>query len=148
MKIIFLDIDGVLCSQRSDTAYHGRPTPTDTTLWDKFDRCAIDLLKAAVEATGAHVVLSSTWRTTVNMPTLEYCLGVKILDATRADATPDEQRGLQIKDWLDAHPEVTRYAILDDDDGMLPSQTDKLCRTSKRNGFLLGHFDELLELLS
>lgn len=147
MKVIFLDIDGVLCSMRSEKAYYGSPEAGDPSTWDRFDHCAIDLLKRALKETDAKVVLSSNWRGAVNMPTLEYCLGIKIIDRTRDPASADELRGQQIQDWLAAHPEVTRYAILDDDEDMLPAQLDKLCRTSKRNGFLLGHYDELLELL-
>jgi hypothetical protein len=31
-------------------------------------------------------------------------------------------RGEEIKAWLHQHPEVTRYAIVDDDSDMLPEQ--------------------------
>jgi len=34
----------------------------------------------------------------------------------------EELRGQEIKDWLDKHPGVTDYAILDDDSDMLPEQ--------------------------
>lgn len=34
-------------------------------------------------------------------------------------------RGEEIKEWLDKHPEVTDYAILDDDSDMLPEQFKK-----------------------
>jgi hypothetical protein len=34
-------------------------------------------------------------------------------------------RGEEIKDWLDNHPEVEDYAILDDDSDMLPEQFAK-----------------------
>jgi hypothetical protein len=34
-------------------------------------------------------------------------------------------RGDEIKDWLDKHPEVEDYAILDDDSDMLPEQFNK-----------------------
>jgi len=36
-----------------------------------------------------------------------------------------ELRGEEIKDWLDNHPEVVDYAILDDDSDMLPEQMKK-----------------------
>lgn len=146
MKVIFLDIDGVLCSGRSGAAYDGYPKPTDVTTWDKFDRVAIDLLRAAIIKTNAKIVLSSSWRESVSIPTLEYCLGIKILDTTRI-AIEDDMRGNQIADWLQSNPDVTRYAVLDDEDNLTAEQMDRLCRTSKRNGFLLGHYEELLELL-
>lgn len=147
MKVIFLDINGVLASTRSNIAYGGEPMPEDSTTWNRFDRCAVDLLRAAIGATGAVVVLSSNWRHTVNIPTLEYALGVRIVDVTRPGISPEEARGEQIQEWLNAHPEVSHYAILDDEENMLSNQMDRLCRTSKRNGFLLGHYDELMELL-
>lgn len=147
MKVLFLDIGGVIYSDRSCTAFGAHPEPTAPATWEGFDTTAIYLLRKALSVTGAHVVLSSSWRDRVSLPTLEYALGIKIMDRTRDAFDPGELRGQQIHEWLMQHPEVTRYAILDDDDFMLPSQMEKLCRSSKRNGFLLGHYDELIELL-
>lgn len=146
MKVIFLDIDGVLCSMRSAAAHGGYPAAGNPMSWSKFDDTAIELLRTAIAETGAHVVLSSSWRTEVNMGALEYRLGLRLHGATRASAENDA-RGKQIEDWLLANPGVQRYAILDDGEDMLPHQMDKLCRTSHRNGFLLGHYEELVELL-
>lgn len=146
-KIIFLDIDGVLCSMRSAAANNGYPAALNAMHWDKFDQVAINLLQQAVRETGASVVLSSNWRSDVNTQALEWRLGIRIDGVTRPDSSSLEIRGAQIHDWLIEHPEVERYAILDDEEDMLPSQMDKLCRTSKRNGFLIGHYDELCELL-
>jgi hypothetical protein len=147
MKVIFLDINGVLCSMRSAAAHGGYPAPGNPSSWDRFDETAIALLRAAVTHTGARVVLGSNWRDTVNLGALEYRLGVKIHDVTRAATEEGDSRGARVLDWLAAHPEVERYAILDDDDDFYQNQMDRLCLTSKRNGFLLGHFDELVELL-
>lgn len=43
-------------------------------------------------------------------------------------------RGDEIQAWLDAHPEVTKYAILDDDCDMLPSQLHSFFRTDVAQG--------------
>lgn len=147
MKVIFLDIDGVLCSLRSAMAYGGSPVPTDPGSWNKFDDTAIKLLQEAVKRTGAVVVLTSSWREKVGKELLQWRLGVKLEDMTR-EARDDELRGDQIKDWLADHHEVTVYAILDDDEDMLLEQMPHLILTSKRNGFLLGHYDQLCESLS
>lgn len=147
MKIIFLDIDGVLCSARSKAAYGGYPLSTDPTTWGRFDRCAIDLLRRAVAVTGAHIVLSSSWRKSVNVPALEFALGVSIFGMTR-EAEMDEPRGSQIADWLSSNPAVAHYAILDDDEDFTEDQLHRLCKTSKHNGFMLAQFNKLLELLT
>lgn len=147
MKVIFLDIHGVLCCARSAAAYGGYPAAGNPSGWYRFDRCAITLLQAAIKHTGARVVLSSNWRESVNIDALEYCLGVKFVGTTRASSGDTDTRGARVADWLAANPSVTQYAILDDDMDFNPDQMPKLCLSSKRNGFLLGHYDQLCELM-
>lgn len=62
MKIIFLDIDGVLNSHASCSALGGVPWPMKPYNWGFFDRVAVGLLRKAVNQTGAVCVLSSSWR--------------------------------------------------------------------------------------
>ena len=57
MKLIFLDVDGVLNCAASFTR-RGNPFPIDDN--------KVDLLAQIVEATGAELVLSSTWREDFN----------------------------------------------------------------------------------
>lgn len=146
MKVIFLDIDGVLCCGRSCVAHEGYPAAGNPVSWGRFDEVAIKLLQEAVRKTCAVVVLSSSWRSTVNLEALQWRLGVRIHSMTR-EGHEAEPRGAQIHAWLIRHPETTAYAIIDDDEDMLPDQMEHLCLTSKRNGFLLGHYEELLEKL-
>ena len=54
-KIIFLDVDGVLNSAKFD-----REKPKEA---GNIDESRLTLLKTLVDKTGAHIVLSSTWRT-------------------------------------------------------------------------------------
>src|SRR5687767_10572458 len=63
MKIVFLDIDGVLNTRRSCHAQRGRPRP--------FDVDAISALNRVLRQTGARVVMSSTWRIKPNTWTHE-----------------------------------------------------------------------------
>lgn len=145
-KVIFIDVESVICSLRSSTAYGGYPSPDKARTWAKFDPVAVAMLKAAMKETGASIVICCEWRDHANIETLEYVLGIDDIEVTRS-AVPSEIRGDQIYDWLVAHPEVERYAILDDKEDYHPAQLDKLCRTSHRNGFLLGHYEELVEVL-
>ena len=55
MKILFLDIDGVLNSR----AYDCRRNWNDKT---NIDETRLPLVKEIVEKTGAEIVLTSTWR--------------------------------------------------------------------------------------
>ena len=56
MKVIFLDIDGVLNSRAYDRKRN----------WDELtniDESRLPLVKNIVDETGARIVLSSTWKT-------------------------------------------------------------------------------------
>lgn len=151
MKIIFLDIDGVLNSNRSCVALGGMPWPGDhkDRDWHFFDPVAVGLLRRACEKTGACCVLSSSWRMLLSVSDigdLAECLGVKIIGQTRGSRGP-EVRGEQIAEWVELHPEVTAWAILDDDADMLPEQLDRFVRTNFSEGFLFEHYMQLVSLL-
>lgn len=55
MKVVFLGIDGVLNSAAYDRQ-------RDWTKRTYIDKTRLPLLKQIVDATGAEIVLSSTWR--------------------------------------------------------------------------------------
>lgn len=149
MKVIFLDIDGVLNSDRSCMALGGypHPWPEDGQDWYLFDSVAVALLARATSAAGAVCVLSSSWRILLpSLSSLGRWLGVPIIDKTR-QAQGNEPRGQQIQDWLDAHPDVTQYAILDDSIDMLEEQAERLVRVPPANGMTQLNYLELLTLL-
>lgn len=110
MKVIFLDVDGVLNTSTT------RVRRKDNYLG--FEQRKILLLKQIVEATGALIVLSSTWRSSKDSFS-DIRLGLLSDGMVIFDVTPDfgfRPRGLEILAWLDTHPEVTHYVILDDVD--------------------------------
>ena len=90
-----------------------------------IDTKRIRRLKRIVRATGAKIVLSSDWRHFYNIGSKEqksdagkYLYNkMRRAHLTIYDKTPNikwERRGLEIKFWLDQHPEVDRFIILDD----------------------------------
>lgn len=118
MKVLFLDIDGVCNSRRFAEA--------GNSLWNNTDPVASALVKRIIAETGCKVVLSSTWRM---YPESRQAVRDQVCDYI--DCTIDLQRGAkrnvvdrghEVKEWLDRHPEVTQYAILDDDSDFLPDQ--------------------------
>ena len=123
MKILFLDIDGVVnCSS----------TNFKTSLWP-LDRYMAFLVGRIVLETDCKVVLSSSWRHHPEGFAVVEKHIVPILDKT-PELSLTTIRGKEIQDWLDRHPEVTRYAILDDDYDMLPNQKDNFFPTSWGTG--------------
>jgi hypothetical protein len=120
MKIIFLDIDGVLNSVMYDA--HRLEERAD----NRIDLTRVKLLADIVNATDAKIVLSSTWREDwdktpelcgsdgeyLNRCLVEY--GLSIIDKTPCFSYSDD-RQYEIRAWLVYHDhEVESFVILDD----------------------------------
>ena len=145
--VIFLDIDGVLNSQRSCAALGGFPYPLSPQNWHLFDPVAVGLLRRVVQKTGAVCVLSSSWRGLLDdLEPLASTIGVPIIDKTRS-TVGRERRGDQIRDWLGANPEVAVWAILDDDRDMLDDQKDRFIHVGFRDGLSYQDHLDLILLL-
>lgn len=145
MKVIFLDIDGVLLSHRSVVAFGRWPndlTPDDVA---KFDPIALALLRNFCAASGAKIVLSSTWRILHAWQKVGDKLDLPLIDATPRMLGP---RGREIAAWLSGHPEVERYAIIDDDSDMLPEQLPFFVHCDGRNGFTWPEFEKMCAIFS
>ena len=108
MKVIFLDIDGVLDCEKTVTP---RKFPY------VVDRKLLARLNKLLDRTGAKVVLSSTWRCDpVGLLAAKYW-GVPFVDT--CPDKPKSPRSKEILFWLSLHPRVNRFAVVDDEnDGL------------------------------
>jgi hypothetical protein len=143
MKIIFLDIDGVLNSIDSMIALHGCNE-------SKLDPISVGLLKRLCADTDAKIVISSTWRRgRATKDFIDIFAKYNWPDAPVISRTPvlDTERGFEIQEWLDSHPEVTDFVILDDDSDMLDSQLQNFVHVSNINGFRSQHLCKALRVL-
>lgn len=140
-EILFLDIDGVVncatTTQRS-RGYIG----IDPEMAFLVGKIQLD--------TGCRVVLSSSWRGSVEGEKEIKEQVVNFIDKTpNTRRYPDRLlRGYEIQDWLNAHPEVTKYAIIDDDSDMLPEQLPNFFQTSWKTGITKEIADKIIEHLS
>lgn len=112
MKVIFLDVDGVL---NSDEYIDQMIKENVKGIEKEIDANKVRLLKRAVDETGAIVVLTSSWRLTKDLPLLKQLLlqnGVIL-----ADSTPfiENERGIEIKSWILEHQNTKDFVILDDE---------------------------------
>ena len=116
-RVIFLDVDGVLNngSWAMEMYDKGIRTYRDDILYEP----ALERLKRLVDATGAIIVVSSSWR---QIPTAYGHLkdwlekfGMTIWDKTPYIGTC---RGDDITAWFNINPGEWSYVILDDDDDM------------------------------
>lgn len=131
MKVIFLDIDGVLnvyCESR-----------------DEFGCCfhkhLEDNLRYIIDNTNAKIVISSTWKAD-GLKKLQEMWKFRNLPGQVIDITPFEyevvqrgtcefydlvDRGYEIQQWIDDN-KPDNYVILDDDNDMLDSQRNNFVR--------------------
>lgn len=151
MKVIFLDIDGVLNSEKyfidnhesiklfyKDNIYN----KNNVELLVKRQLMDIDceklfLLKEIINETDAKVVIISTWKKLFIFPQIVVKLneiGIPVVGFT-TDSVVD--RGAGIKKYIREHA-ISKYAILDDDifDDYDDEIISKLVKTSFYNGGL------------
>ena len=133
MKVIFLDIDGVLNHEQHYKwlIETDEPTPIQRTYpYTEFNPESCRLLNEIIWETGAQIVVSSSWRLDgeARLNSLFKFFGLpKIYSITPCLNT---MRGLEIGAWLASHPEVTNYVILDDDEDMCEYQLPFYIKTN------------------
>lgn len=135
MKLIFLDVDGVLNSHESYERLIGSGKGgilgVDPIYLERFNRI--------IKETKAKIVLSSTWRKGDWRKELaEGGFDIDlIIDVTPIMPLPggaeSMERGKEIAQWLHyTRKNITKYAILDDDSDFLPEQP--LFKTTWKKG--------------
>ena len=111
-KVLFLDVDGVLNNESTNAV---APSGCTGVMDSK-----VKLLKEIIDETGAKVVLSSDWRLCdprdvdyrYLVSKLKYKGGISIYGKT--PDTSWSRRGEEILMWLDDHPRVKSWVVLDD----------------------------------
>lgn len=133
MKVIFLDIDGVLNHQKHYEwlMTTNEPTPMQRVYpYSEFNPKSCQLLNEIIKETDAQIVVSSSWRLDglAKINKLFRFFGLP----NAIDVTPclNTARGIEIDAWLAAHPEVDKYVILDDDEDMNKHQLPYFIKTN------------------
>ena len=170
MRVIFLDIDGVLNSELFNRTLDERHRQLGHhevcecfKLYRQIDRDAVARLNRLVEATGSKIVISSSWRKLFDPPELHRILSEHGLVAEIIGETPDGPndpemletfghidrvfRGHEIDCWLKKHPEVDRFVILDDCSDM-EMHMNRLVQTDCEEGLLDEHVELAIRVMS
>jgi len=116
-KVLFLDIDGVILSYGRIRTSEGRLTR------DVPEQHLCDRVNLIIQGTGAALVVSGAMRRHFDdLEGLRIHLEKAGLDTSTffgATGVPCQWRGDEIQEWLDEHPDVQSFLILDDEGGML-----------------------------
>ena len=175
MKVLFLDIDGVLNSENW-FAYRiycvknnmvnilmNFVDTDDRNIKHKLtmlDDRAIANLNRIIEETGCKVVLSSSWRSSIESENIftQNLLKLKGFKYEFYDVTPrlwfsdfSIRRGEEIKFWLDKESEkheIESFVILDDDSDMLPEQMNNFIHVDGQVGLIDRDVLTAIEILN
>lgn len=146
IKVVFLDVDGVLNNNKT--------TRRTTGGYPFVGSRPLKNLKRIIAETGAKVVLSSDWRYDRDNPQynrdflelrdelLRY--GIKLYGFT--PELPSTHRGAEIDEWLKAHAEVSNFVILDDRTDIEPN-TDHWVQTVMSHGLGVEETRRAIEIL-
>jgi len=168
MKIIFLDFDGVLnpthymmCLGKMWRESNGQIKSQDD-YGHLFFEPNIEALNYILDNTNSNIVVSSTWRLSGKQVIADMFHERNMIKALGAyfDITPDhaqpqpsglwlaDERGEEIKAWLLAHPDVTNYVIIDDQDDMLKEQKPYFVKTNQWYGLTMEDAEKAIEILN
>jgi hypothetical protein len=147
MKIVFLDIDGVLNCRDQWTEIPSLSGRRHDGL--KIDPVAVSRLNKI--AIGCSVVVSSSWRFNftpeeLRIELLRFGLDPTIPFIDRTSLADRPQRGDEIRDWLDEHLDVASFVVLDDDNDM-DAVRHRFVKTSWANGLEDKHIPLALDML-
>lgn len=146
--VLFLDVDGTLNSARFLRENPGAFDSADDA--EAMDPVAVARLEQVLLRTGAVIVVSSAWRLFHTVEEIQDFLHRRGAPSARViGVTPSltGYRGGEIRAYLKEHPEITRFAIVDDDSDMEPYY-HKLVKTNKDEGMLDGDVELLVTMLN
>lgn len=175
MKIIFLDIDGVLNSGDWYRKRHEEVPQHEQSAqypFYEFDPELVSNLNFIIQKTEAKVVVSSTWRIADLQAILESVGFIgEVIDKTKSFYLKGESytipRGCEIAEWLDNRGNYRRinwskekqreciekalvknYIILDDDSDMLLKQKEHFVHTTWKSGLTLELAEKAIGILN
>lgn len=139
-KVIFLDFDGVL-----NTEYYQGLLQFQGKQWQDehgafFDPKAVRQLKRIIDATGADIVVVSSWKY-LGLEAMRELWRIRNLPRRIIDITPsltgNSSKGEEIAAWLSeyATPD-THYVIIDDEYVVLDSQIPYFIWTNPYEGLI------------
>jgi hypothetical protein len=155
MKIIFLDIDGVLNSRQYITHM--------SDLFDdpkhQIDPACVVRLNTITDTVGANIVVSSTWRKAFHsVYQLQECIASYGITGKVVGMTPDfvaqqpsglyvayGHRGGEITAWMNDNLGVDNYIVIDDESVM--GHGDRLIKTQFDTGLLDSHVEIAITML-
>ena len=167
-KIIFLDFDGVLNTENYNLVLKRKGKICQDEYGALFDPNAVKQLKRIVDATGADIVIESSWKY-LGLDAMKELWEIRNLPGRVIDITPssvsDEYlsnvdldnldasmlhcKGLEISSWLSEKGQSnTRYVIIDDEYVVLESQSSNFILINPYEGITEEQANQAISILN
>lgn len=162
-KVIFLDFDGVMNTERYIAERRRNGLPVSDRYGYLFDPEAVENLRRIIDATGAAVVISSSWRLEgeerMGAMWHERTLPGQLIGVTgqsphanfpmSTGETAGAAKGEEIRGWLKEHASKPyRYVIFDDEAGIRPEQRPHFIQTDPRIGITRADAERAILILN
>lgn len=172
-KIIFLDIDGVLNAFNYPKELAEQNKPWRDEFGVLFAPSCVEQLKRIIDATGASIIISSSWKIPFDGDTDRDALEriremwkKRNLPGNITDATPNlsfqeiiemdcfsdctRHKGYEIEQWRRYHHyHSCSYVIIDDESiGALPNHKGHFVQTTGRMGLTAKDADKVIKILN
>ena len=164
-KIIFIDIDGPLCSSRASflpenkTSLRNKEDPMQQGHHKYFDPCAVWMMNDIILKVKPMFVLSTSWAKYYSIDEMINFFELNKLHINKNNIHEDwvtpkrmsSQRVHEIDWWLDDHPEITEYVIIDDSvsrEDFCNVKVDRVVNVDSYDGLNYSNYLEVLKILS
>jgi len=117
-----------------------------------WDQESVENLKSLLKKTNSEIVLISSWRKFNTIDVLKNYFRLHDLDAYVMDYAPiidKATRAVEVETYLNDHPEISHFLILDDIDfGFSAKFPNNFIQTGKESRFTDEYLQQSLEILS
>lgn len=143
MKVLFVDIDGVLVTARSLSSSGHQPLSDG---FNAFDPDAVTYLNEVVRLTGVKIVVTSTWRANgfIRLSRIMESRGVLIHDVTPI-GHEFKDRGEEISAWVGTH-RPKDCAIIDDREVL--GHEGRVVIVDRKLGITMAAASEVVKILN
>lgn len=153
LKLIFLDIDGVLNTGQHLAKLRINQQPCADHYGPLFDPNATDNLRKIVDATGAKIVITSSWRYIHGLSGLRKMWAERNMPGTIHGVTPTDSfgsRGDEVKEYLTQISGNTppQYLILDDECEYVGDLMKRLILTNPLTGITPSIATKAIKILT
>ncbi len=155
-RFLFLDFDGVINTPRYRQLLAAHRMPVKDQYGPFFDPMAVENLTKIISATGADIIVTSTWKFK-GLAAMQALWSKRSMPGLVIDITPSimagflYNRGMEINKWIaenvTGHPTDYRYAIIDDGQDFLPEQAPHLITTDPTTGLSEYDAEKAIQLL-